>query len=318
MSLLRKKSVLAAKLEATLGTAETTAAADASFNVYDLEIEPEADEQERSSQGSASKLATTIGARQVKFTFKVEMHGSGTIDTNPDWADVFLPSLGMVDNGSNVFGVLTKAPVAAASNNRTITLAGYHDGRLMTAAGCMGTGKFVFENGKIPYLECEYFGKYVSTTDSALIAPTLPTVQPPRASNLTFTLGGSNPGKVDRIEIDLQNEVTLRQDLSVAAGDSGYCYATIVDRNVKATMALEAELVASFDTYGKWLAQTEEAFVLDIGGATWNKLEFDAPKAQIMKPKPGDRDGMITDEIELGFNRNAAADNEFTLTFAAS
>ncbi len=317
MSLLRKKSVLAAKLETTLGTAIATSAADAAFNVYDLDIAPEADEQERMSQGSASRLSTTVGARSVKFTFKIELHGSGTLNTNPDWANVFLPALGMVET-TNVFAVVTGAPVASSGNPRTITLAGYHDGRLLTAAGCMGTGKFVFENGKVAYLECEFTGKYVSTTDATLIAPTLPTVQPPRSSNLTFTYGGSNPGKVDKIEIDLQNEVSLRQDLSASAGTSGFAYAVIVDRNPKAIMALDAQLVASFDAYGKWLAQSEEAFVLDLGGATWNKLEFDAPKAQILKPKPGDRDGVITDEIEMQFNRNAAVDDEFTLTFAAS
>jgi hypothetical protein len=314
---MRKKTVLAAKLEATLGTAESLAAADAAFNVYDLEIEPEAEEQERSSQGSASRLSTTIGARQVKFTFKIEMMGSGVASTDPDWAPVFLPALGMVGN-TNVYTVKTKVPVAASDNNRTITIGGYHDGRLVTAAGCMGTAKFVFENGKVAYMDCEFMGKYVSTTDATLLAPTLPTVLPPRASNLTFTYGGASPGKTERIEIDLQNEVTLRQDLSVAAGESGYCYATIVDRNPKAVMSLEAQLVATFDVYGKWLAQSEEAFVLDIGGATWNKMEFDAPKAQILKPNLGDRDGMITDELEMQFNRSAAVDDEFSLTFAAS
>ena len=96
MSLLRKKMVLAAKLESTIGTAESLAAADADYNVYDIEIDPEADEQARASQGSASKLPTTIGARMVNISFKVEMHGSGTVDTDPEWASVFLPALGFI------------------------------------------------------------------------------------------------------------------------------------------------------------------------------------------------------------------------------
>ena len=316
MSLLRKKTVIAAKLETTLGTAISLSASDASMNVYDVEVDVEADEQERASQGSASRLATTVGARMVTTRFKVELHGAGE-EGNPDWANTLLPALGMVET-TNVFAVVTGVPVASSGNPRTITIGAYHDGRLITSAGCMGTGKFVFENGKVAYLECEFKGKYVSTTDATLLAPTIPSVTPPRASNLTFTYGGSSPGKVDRLEIDLQNEVTLRQDFSTGGGTSGYAYATIVDRNPKATMAVEAQLVASFDAYGKWLAQTEEAFALDIGGATWNKLEFDAAKAQILKPTPGDRDGLYTDEIEMQFNRDTAVDDEFTLTFAAS
>jgi len=317
MSLLRKKMVLAAKLESTIGTAESLAAADADYNVYDIEIDPEADEQSRASQGSASKLPTTIGARMVNISFKVEMHGSGTLDTDPEWASVFLPALGFKD-ASNVWTPSTAAPVASASVPRTITIGAYHDGRLMTIAGCMGNGKFVFENGQVPYLECEMMGVYVSTTDATLLAPTLPTVAPPRAANLTFTYGGASPGKVDRVEIDLGNEVVMRPDLATGGGTSGYCNAVIVDRNIRATMSLESALVATFDTYGKWIAATEAAFALDIGGATWNKLEFDAPKAQILEPTMGDRDGIITDEIAMGFNRSAAVDDEFSLTFAAS
>jgi len=317
MSLLRKKMVLAAKLETTIGTAESLAAADAEFNVYDIEIEPEADEQARASQGSASKLPTTIGARMVNISFKVEMHGSGIASTDPDWALVLLPALGFKD-AANVWTLSTAAPVASANVPRTITIGAFHDGRLMTIAGCMGTGKFVFENGQVPYLECEMMGVYAGVTDATLLAPTLPTVAPPRAANLTFTYGGASPGKVDRVEIDLGNEVVMRPDLSTSGGTSGYCNAVITDRNVRATMSLEAQLVASFDTYGKWIAASEEAFALDIGGATWNKMEIDAPKAQILEPTVGDRDGILTDEIAMGFNRSAAVDDEFSLTFAAS
>jgi hypothetical protein len=179
----------------------------------------------------------------------------------------------------------------------------------------MGTGKFVFPNGQVPYLEFEMQGKYVSTTDVALLTPTLTTVAPIRAANLAFTWNSITP-RVDQVEIDLQNAVSLRPDLSSSAGTSGYFYATITDRDIVANASAEAVLVATNDIYGAWLAGTEAAFSIAIGTGSWNKITFAAPKAQITGPTEGDRDGVLTDDISYDFNRSAANDDEMTITFS--
>lgn len=316
---IRKKTVVAAALEAALGVAESLAATDAQFVAYDYAATIAAEAEQRDAPGTLSKLESEIGPRSIEMTFKVELHGSGTIDTNPDWADVFLPACGLTDTGEeNIFRVLSALPLLAVTTNRTITIAGYQDGRKIAAAGCMGNVKFVFPNGKKAYAEFTFTGKYEAVTDATLLAPTLPSVTPPRAANLTFTFADAIPGKTNQVEINLQNEVSLREDISPGGASAGYCYASIVDRNPMVTASVESQLVATNDLTGKMLAQTLEAFILKIGGATWNALQFDAPKAQIVGIAYGEREGLNTDDVTWELKRNSANDDEMTLTFSAS
>ena len=314
---LRKKTVVAAKLETVLGVAESIAATDAQFIAYDFSATPNGEAETRDTPGTLSKLPSLIGPRSYDFTFKVELAGSGSVDTNPAWADVFMPACGLADT-TNVFALLSGMPVASSGSPRTITIAAYEDGVLKVASGCMGNAKFVFVDGKRAYAEFTMKGKYEARTDVVLIAPTLPSVLPPRASNLTFTLGGATPGKTGQVELDLQNEVTLGEDLSDGGASAGYCYARIVDRNPMITASLEARLVAANDLEGKWLAGTLEAFVLKIGGATWNAIQFDAPKAQITNIAYGEREGINTDDVTWECKRSAANEDELTISFLAS
>jgi hypothetical protein len=316
MTLLRKKSVIAGKVESAVGTAESLAAADSEFIAFDLEVNVEGDVIKREAPGTMSMLATIIGGRRVTVSFKIEMNGSGVLSTNPDWANTFLPACGLVADAGNAFALISGAPGTASSGNRTVTLGFYHDGRKAAAAGCMGNVKFNFTMGDRSYAEFTFTGKYVSVTDAALLSPTLPTVEPPRSANLTFSFGGVTP-KAASLEINLQNQVQLREDISSGGGESGYCNAFIVGRDPIINIEPDAELVATYDGYGKWIAGTQEAFALTIGGATWNQLAFAAPKAQIETISPGDRDDIVIDSIQYGLKRSAANDDEFTLTFEA-
>lgn len=314
---LRKKTVVAAALESTLGVAASLTAANAQFVVYDLQATLNAEEEMRDTPGSLSKLDSIIGPRSYDITFKQEISGSGAVDTNPDWAEVFLPAVGMADT-ANVFALLSGMPVASAGSPRTITIGGYTDGRRFMASGCMGSAKFTFTNGKRGFIEYTMKGKYEDVTDQTLLAPTLPAIIPPRSANMTFTLGGSNPGIAPEVTIDLQNEVTLGEDLTSTGADAGYTYARIVDRNPIVTASLEQPKVAVNDLHGKMMAGTTEAMILKIGGATWNALQIDAPRAQVVNIAYGEREGIHTDDITWGLKRDSANEDEITISFLAS
>lgn len=316
MPLHRRQVVVAAKIETTPGTAIATAAADAVFFLADVGLpEVTAEEIDRYAPGSASPAKSIIGARRVMFTLRAEMHGLGS-SGSPGWASILLPACGLYASTTTDWKLITAAPAASGNVPRTITVAVYVAGLRFVACGCMGNAKLIFENGRAPIIECELTGKLSAVADVPNIGVTLPTVTPPRCSNMTLSWNAKLP-KTSRVEVDLQNEVYLREDISSAAGESGYAYAMITGRRPIITMEPEMELAADLDVYNSWLAGTTGAAAIAVGGATWNKIEIAAPAAQIITPTLGDRDGVLTNPHQLLCTRSAADDDELTITFTA-
>jgi len=146
MTLLKRKRILAAKTEATAGTAETLGAGDAAYNVYDLTVQHEIEKTPREGQGSFGHLSSTTGGHKGRITFKTDLGWDGTA-TEPGWADTFFPACGWVK---------------------------------------MGTFKLVCDTGKQAMIEWDFTGIWETPTDVTLIAPTYPTVAPLRyASGVT-------------------------------------------------------------------------------------------------------------------------------------
>lgn len=312
--MLRKKSQIAAKVETTNGTAIAVNATDADHIVYDAEIVPDAEYHERAATASSSRLAGVVGARMGTATFTVEAMGKGS-SGSPEWANVFLAACGLYDD-SNTWKLVTGVPAVAGNYSRTITIAKYTDGRVLTLAGCQGNAVFRFVVGEPLKIEFTFRGKYSSMADAALLVPTLPTVVAPRVANTTITIAGTAI-RTGEITIDMGNNVILRDDIGSGAGTSGVAYATIVDRDIRVRMSQESALVATRDDYGIWLAGTLQAMVLNIGGATWNELDFSLPKVQWATIADADKDGILVDAIEGQAIRSAANDDEMTIAFVS-
>ena len=310
MSLLTKKSLIAASLEATVGTAETLDAGDSVFIATNPTLIPEADEHARMAPGTLSPLADVIGARRGTASFEIEMQGKGEAGS-PAWAEVFLPAIGMYLDTAT-WKLVSGAPGDAATTSRTVTVAQYVDGMRMLIAGSMASSaRIVLENGMPPKLVLDLLGKYSAVADVTMLAPTLPSVVPARCNSLTLTIGAV-PLRCNRIEIDFGLETVLRQDVTEA---SGYFASCITGRRIVVNVEPEAELVATRDDYGIWLAGTLAAVSIVVGTAANNTFTIAIPKAQRLQVRPGDRDGVMTTSMQLLATRSAANDDEMTLAF---
>lgn len=321
--LLRTRRVLAAQLESAVGTAETLTADDAAFNVFDADLQPGADFQERPGQAGHSPLKGVLGRRSGTCNFAVEAHGSGVAESAggesvPAWAKVFLPACGMKQAAADspVFNVSSTSPTggATAVAVRTITLGLFEDGLFKVLSGCMGNVSVALVAGEKAMLNFEFSGVWAAPTDVALIAPDYPSVLPPRFAGGAVTYATKTP-VLSEMTIDVGNNVVLRPDATQAAG---IISALITGRRTTVSMNPETNLVATHDKYGAWLASTEGALSAALGaGADGNTLTFGAPAAQISEIKGGDRDGVAVDEVSLQCNRSAdAGDDEFTITFS--
>lgn len=313
MPLLRKRRQIAAKVETTVGTAEALTASEAAFNVFDPDVNPQIDFETREGQGVFSSLPGVPGAEGGQAKFMCEIYGRGSSGgAVPSWASVFLPACGMVDNGSGVFSFFSRPPGTAGV--KTVTIGQYIDGFKKLLRGAMGTFDIVLTSGKRAMIEFTFTGVWSAPTDVALLAPTYPTIAPLRFVDAGLLIGGSGgwEPKVSTMRISAGNVVVLRED---ASDPSGYISAIITDRKPVGTMDPEASLVATQDSYGKWLDRTERAMALTLGSGT-NRVDLAAPKLQFTNLQDGERNNIQIDTVTFQLNRSAAAgDDEFSIDF---
>lgn len=311
MPLLTRRKLLAAKIETTSGTAETLLAADAAYNVYDLELQPNIPMTQRQASAMFSQLAAFPEGYSATCTFKTDIYGDG-VGGVPAWATTFLPACGWT-NSAGTFSPKTEAP---GSNVKTLTLAQYIDGKRRMMRGCAGTFKLVAETGKIAMIEWTFTGVWGGETDATILAPTYPTALPMRTANSTFTLGSWAPAFA-KIEIDAGNEVFLRPS-ATATDASGYAAAIITGRRVGGTLDPEADLVATAPIHTDWTTPTERALTLTLRNST-DKVTWTGAKTQLMNVQQGDRGGVVINTLAMQMNKSANAGNdELTIAFAAA
>lgn len=313
MPLLKRLRTLAAKVENTIGTAESLTASEGAFNAYDVICQANIDMEDREAQGSFDMLSPVVGAQSGTLTFKTDLAWDGS--AVPSWASVLLPGCGYVES-TQVYYPTSEAP---GSNVKTLTIGVFQDGLYKLLAGAMGTFKLTANAGKMAMIEWTFTGVWQAVTDSALIAPTYPTDKPLRFGNSTITWL-TVAQCVEQVTFDAGNEVILRECPDTIAG---YKSALIVSRKPEITFNPEQQLVADdagSDKYGDWIAGTEGVFSCAIDGPTGvvsnGNVTFAAPQAQITNVQESDRNSLVVDEVTLACNKNGAnKDQDVSITF---
>ena len=208
--LLARRRVVAAALETTTGTPVALTAAAAAMNVFNAKFKAEIPANQRPGAVSFSPLPPIAGAQKGTLTFETELVGNGAIGI-PFWANTLLPGICFpVPGTGQQFSPLT-------GSQTTLTLGLYLDGRLFTISGAQGAAKITAEVGKPVMIEWTFDGVWQPPTSTAILAPTLPTVLPPRFAGAAMTIGAT-VYRVGKVEIDIKNTITLREDQSQTSG----------------------------------------------------------------------------------------------------
>ena len=305
--LLLKKTVLGGKIESTIGTAETLAAADCTINAYNVVINPEPEFEQREGQGGFGKLASIPGARRGRATFSVDLAYDGS--AVPAWASTYLPACGMVLSTAT-YKPRTEVP---GSNVKTATIAAFIDGVRRQIYGAVGNARFILPTGRMGRIEFDFQGVYSDESDVAI----------PSSINYVNTLplrvaGGATSWASSNIclesaTIDLGNVITARECSTSAAGIDSF---VITDRNIRVTGNPESKLIATQNRYGQFRDATEGILSFTIAGPTTSTVVFSMPKAQIVGKPMGDRNGIMIDQIEWQANKNVdTVDEELSFTF---
>lgn len=311
---LSRRMLLAAKIEASEGTAEALAGADANLFVENVSIEPDIDQHERQPLSlTLLELASVPGMRRGRVSFSVELKGSGTAGTAPTLAKLFKAA--MMKEAIVVATSAEYTPQATQGSSLTIGLyAAPESGNnvKMVLAGCRVSSLSMNpRTGEIGRLQFTLQGVWQAVTDvAALVASGLETTAPPALLTGAFSLHGFS-ALAGSFTLDWGLSGTYRQDISKASGLVSY-----VTTRMAPTLAaeLEFEKVADHDVFGKMLAATEGAFSVKFDGGAGNICTITAPKHQHGRVVPQDREGLLVVNTEGKLN-DSVADDRLSLKF---
>lgn len=302
MPLFKQVSTLAAKVEATPGTAESLTASEGVYNAYDIMCQPSIAMTDRPANGSFNYLTAIKEGQGATFTFKIDIEWDGT-STEPNVFSVLLPACGWTES-TNVWKPKSEAP---GSNVKTVTLAAYINGKRKMIRGAMGTYNLSFPTGRKITFEFSFTGIYVEPTDTAMITPTYPTTAPLEFRSAAACSFNSVLLSVEQITIAAGNNVILLED---PTDSSGYKHALITGRRPTITANPEAVLVATQNRHNIWTSHTTYAVQITLDGPSNSTLGITAPAAQIINMQDGDRNGVVTDEMEFLCTKNGSTQNE--------
>lgn len=271
-----KKMLLLAKKEVTPGTDAAPTAATNSIMCRALMPEPITAEQVqraliRPYKGNSGSL--TVGEHR-KFTFEVELAGSGTAGTAPAWG-LLLEACGFsatVTAGTDVTYNLV------SEGEPTLTLHGYLDKTKFVVTNAKGTVSFELNAKGIPVMKFEFIGAYSAATEVG----SMPTgvdyssfKQPKTVGKVntpTFTFHGL-AAATSAFSINLANALAWRELINLAGPSTP-------DRQPTGSVTMEMPSVATKNWAEVVREGTTGACQLIHGVTAGNIIQFDMPAVQ--------------------------------------
>lgn len=308
MPLLSRKRTILGKLEVSYGVDPVPTGAANAVLVRNLEITPQESELVgrdlvRPYLGHSEQLPVSIHA---VVSFEIEVAGSGAAGTPPAYGP-FLRACGFSETISAGVSV-TYAPVSNAFESITIYF--NVDGVLHKMTGARGNVDVVLNAKQIPVFRFTFTGLYQTVVDAAAPTVTLTSWIKPVAVNTGNTTGllihGYALAVLSELSIGLGNEVTYR---SLVGAES----VLITDRKPSGNVTIEALAVSQKN----WWNIAKNATLGDLsvtqGTLAGNRVRFDAPAVQIVKPTYADQDGIQMLQMGLTLVPGASGNDEFTI-----
>tara|TARA_B100001093_G_scaffold328067_1_gene313022 strand:- start:65 stop:1003 length:939 start_codon:yes stop_codon:yes gene_type:complete len=311
MALLLRKRLILIETESTYGTDPTPTGADAVL-VKDLSITPQSSdvvsrELIRPYLGASPQL---LANTKVECTFSVELAGSGTAGTAPQYGKA-LKACGLAETiaaGTSV----TYDPVS--SGFESVTIHYLIDGVRHKMTGCRGSVAITAEVGEIPTLDFSFTGIYNAPDDSALLTPTYAN----QADPLLFKNGNTSSfqllsysGNLQSFSFELGNEIVYRE--LIGAGKE----VLITNREAAGELSIEAVLMATKDYFAS--AVDDDAALGNLsfthGSTAGNIVQFTSSKVDIGDVSYDDSDGIAMLQIPYTCVPDSAANTEFDLIY---
>jgi len=307
MPLIAQRACMAAKEEGTEGSAETLTNADA-FLCYEPSFDDVTDIHERNPiRPTLSQMNPVTGRYYGVLTFKVELKGSGTAGTAPEWGKLFKFCKMTHTN----VPVTSDTYTPASSGDPSCTVAFYVDGKRYQLAGARGTWRFSANVGEIVMVEFTFWGIATITDQTLLSSISYDDTVPEPLLGTSLTVHSDTDFICEMFELDLGNTLALRPDISATTGIKSIL---VPDRKCVGSIKVEERLVSDEDIYGKLFDGTEGNLSVTLGATAGNICTITAPKLRYTDITQEFRDGILV--LTCAFQLNmSSGDDEISLAF---
>lgn len=315
MSLSVKKSLLAAKVEAAYGVAETLTSAHCMLT-KGLKIKPfngDAIDRDldRPQYGASERIHVGM---YVEITFMVELQGSGALGTAPAFGDLL-----QACHCTETIVASTSVEYKPNSTDTTsATLRFNMDGVDHLVVGCMGNVKVQLNANQLPYLEFRFIGIYADPTATAALSPTTGWALFVKAQAVSFAgttafsfYGVATGWQLRQFELDMGNEVEFFEG-------PGEQLVDITDREGKGKLTTLLRAMGTFNPFTQASTNATGALLITHGTVAANRWHLSAPAAQILTPDYGDDRKRALMQVDLALIPTSAGDDEWKLRFASA
>ena len=310
MALLLRKRLILIETESSYGTDPTPDGADAVL-VRDLNITPQ-----QSDVVSRDLIRPYLGASEqllantrVECTFSVELAGSGTAGTAPQYGKA-LQACGLSETVAAGVSV-TYAPVSSSFGSVTIH---YNiDGVRHKVTGARGTFTLNTNVGEIPTIDFTFTGIYNAPDDSALPSVTYAN----QATPLVFKNGNTDTfellsyaGCLQSVTFDVGNTLVYRELIGCTKE------VLMTDRSSNGTVVLEAVTIATKDYFTAALTDsTLGNLTFQHGTTAGNIVDFASTRIDIGDVSYSDQDGIAMLNIPYTAIPSTSGNDEFSLIY---
>jgi len=279
--------------------------------VRDLNITPQ-----QSDTVSRDLIRPYLGASEillantrVECTFSVELAGSGTAGTAPQYGKA-LQACGLSETVVAATSV-TYAPVS--SNFDSVTIHYNIDGVRHKVTGARGTFTLNANVGEIPTIDFTFTGIYNAPDDSALPTATYANQATPlifkNGNTDTFSLL-SYSGCLQSVNMDLGNSIVYRELIGCDKE------VLITDRSASGTVVVEAPTIAQKDYFAAALTDgTLGNLTFQHGTAAGNIVDFSSTRVDIGDVSYSDQDGIAMLNMPYTAIPSTAGNDEFSLIY---
>lgn len=311
-----RKTVILAKVEATIGTDAVPTGADNAILCDDApELTPVGDKIERNVvRDSFSPAGHVIGAKEWNLNVVCELKGND-LNTGEPVAPEIEPLLlccGMkVDTGTS--GERKFIPTSERSEQKTATIYFYKDGQLRKLLGCRGSFKVECNVGQIPKITFTIRGLFNLPVDSSNPGTvTTSDMTPAVCTSMGFKVDTYTPLGVTSLGLDLGATLSRRMDVNAAEGVAGI---EITGRRPTGSFDPEADTLVNFNPYTAWKDATPAELSATLGSVAGNTVDILVRGAVFEDVRDKDREGVFAYDIPFVATQKAAGDDELELIF---